>query len=171
MKFTDHFRAVQFRRLVDFMFFVRDFLLPGDALPITSAMLTHIVIIIDNQKNAICGETVSHFRYESAAACSVKVGIDNFLRLRDRGCDPTTPITNLPSDYGLRTVSASNIIAIIRAGCLQVGSARVDFAPEDAGKHSLRSGGAMAMHLTNVPDRTLMAIDRWWSLGLMVYTQ
>ena len=31
--------------------------------------------------------------------------------------------------------------------------------------------GAMAMHLAEVPDQTLMAIGRWRSLGFMVYIQ
>ena len=45
------------------------------------------------------------------------------------------------------------------------------FAPEDVRTHSLRSSRAMAMHTTNVPDRTLMAIGRWRLLGFMFYIQ
>ena len=50
----------------------------------------------------------------------VKAGIYIFLRLRDQGCDPTTPISDYPSDHCFPSVSASNIIAIIRAECLRV---------------------------------------------------
>ena len=89
----------------------------------------------------------------------------------DWGCDPTTPIKNYPSNHGFRSVSTSNIITVIRSECLQVGVSRLDFSPEDSGMHSLCSGGAMAMHLADVPDRTLMAIVIWRSLGLMVYIQ
>ena len=74
------------------------------------------------------------------------------------------PISDYLSDHGLRSVSASNIIAVIRAECLQVGASRLGFAPEDVGTHSLRSGRAMVMHLAEVPNRTLMAIGRWRSL-------
>ena len=49
--------------------------------------------------------------------------------------------------------------------------ARLILALEDVGTHSLSYGGAMAMHLANVPDPTLMAIVRWQSLGFMVYIQ
>ena len=52
-----------------------------------------------------------------------------------------------------------------------MGAARLGFSPEDAGGHYLCSGGAMAMHTANVPDRTLMAIGRWHSLEFMVYIQ
>ena len=170
-KCTGHRRTVQFRLLVDFVFFVRDFLLPGDAPAEHFRQATQIVIALDNQKNTIRGETVSHFQSESAAACSVKAGTNIFLRLCDQGCDPATPINCFPSDHGLCSVSTSNIIAVIRAECLQMGEARLGFAPEDIEMHSLCSGGAMAMHLTDVPDRTLMAIGRWRSLGFMVYIQ
>ena len=35
--------------------------------------------------------------------------------------------------------------------------------------HSLHSSGAMVMHIAGVPDRTLMDIGRWCSLGFVVY--
>ena len=71
----------------------------------------------------------------------------------------------------LRSVSASNIIAVIRAKYLRVGADRLGFAPEDIRTHCLHSGRAMAMHLANVPNRTLTVIGRWRSLGFMVYIQ
>ena len=46
-----------------------------------------------------------------------------------------------------------------------MGMARLRFVPEDVGTHSLCSGRAMAMHIANVPDQTLVAIGRWRSLG------
>ena len=52
-----------------------------------------------------------------------------------------------------------------------MGVARLGFAPEDVGTLSLRSGGAMAMHLANFPDRTLAATGRWHLLGFVVYIQ
>ena len=157
MKCTSHRWTVQFRPLMDLMFFVGDFLLPRDAPVEHFRRATQIVLTLDNKKNSIRGKTVSHFRSKSAAACPVKAGIDIFLCLCDQGCDPTTSISDYPSDHGLRSVSTSNIIAVIRAECLRVGTARLGFAPEDVGTHSLRSGRAMAMHLAEVPIRTLMA--------------
>ena len=160
-KCTGHRRTVQFRPLMDLMFFVEDFLLPGDAPAEHFRRATQILLTLDNQKNYIQSETVSHLRSKSAAACPVRAGIDIFLRLRDQGCAPTTPISDYPSDHGLRSGSASNIITVIRAECLLVGAARLRFAPEVVRTLSLRSGEAMAMHLAEVPDRTLMAIGRW----------
>ena len=154
-KCTSHRRTVQFRPVVDFMFFVGDFLLPGDAPAEHFRQATQIVITLDNQKNAICAETVSQFHSESAAACLVKADIDIFLRLHNH-----TPISNFPHDHGLHSVRAYKTIAGIRAKCVQVGAARLGFASEDVGMHSLRSGGDMAMYLVDRPDQTLMGIGR-----------
>ena len=88
-----------------------------------------------------------------------------------RDAIPPPTISNFPSDHGLRSVSASNTITVIIAVCLRVGASRLGFAPEDVGTYYLCSGGAMAVHLADVPDRTLMYIGRWRSLGFMVYIQ
>ena len=133
--------------------------------------VTQIVLTLDNQKNAIQGESVSHFRSELAAACLVRAGVNIFLRMRENGCPGATPVSDYPTAQGLCSVSASDIIAVLRAETIHVGAARLGFAPEDVGMHSLRSDGAMAMHLANVPDWTLMAIGWWRSLVFVVYIQ
>ena len=68
-------------------------------------------------------------------------------------------------------VNASNIISIIRAETQRVGAAKLGFASEDVGAHSLRSGVAMAINISGVPYRTLMAIVWWSLLVFMVYIQ
>ena len=170
-KCTGHRWMVQFRPLMDFVFFVRDFILPGDAPAKHFRQAAQIVITLNNQKNTIRGKTISHFCSESATACPFKAGIEIFPRLQEQGCDPTTPISDYPSNHGFRSVNASNIIAVIRAKCLQVGAAILGIALDDVGTHSIHSGGAMAIHLVNVPDWTLISIGRWQSLGFMVYIQ
>ena len=60
---------------------------------------------------------------------------------------------------------------VLRADKIRVVEARLGFAPEVVGTHSLRSGGAMAMYITRVPDRMIMFIGRCHSLGSMVYIQ
>ena len=151
------------------MFFVGDTLLPPDD-PIGSFQhATEIIIILNNQQNDIQGETVSHFRFEYSEYCPVQAGINIFLRLREQGCDPSTPVSDYSTPQDLCSISASSIITVVRAECKCVGAAQLGFAPEDVGTHSPPSGGAMAMHIADVPDRTLMAIGRWRLLRFMVY--
>ena len=74
-KYTGHRRTVQFRPLLDFVFFVRT-----TPSPPTDDLIEHfqytiqIVLTLDNQENAIQGKTIYHFRSESLAACPVQAG-------------------------------------------------------------------------------------------------
>ena len=52
-----------------------------------------------------------------------------------------------------------------------MGADRLVLYPEDVGMHYLRYDGYMYTHIAGVPDRNLMAIGRWRSLGFMVYIQ
>ena len=61
-KCTGHRRTVQFQPLMDFVFFVGDQIFPADALIEQFQHATEIVLTLDNQKNAIRGESVSYFR-------------------------------------------------------------------------------------------------------------
>ena len=62
LKCTVHCRTVQFRPLVDFVIFSGDTLLPKNSPIGYFGHVTQIVLTLDNQKNAILGETISHFR-------------------------------------------------------------------------------------------------------------
>ena len=106
-----------------------------------------------------------------STACPVWAGVNIFLHQREHGCDPTTTVSDYPSPQDLRLVSASIVITVLRAECKRLGVTRLVFTPEDVRTNSLCYGGAMAIHITNVPDQTLMVIGRWRSLGFMVYIQ
>ena len=89
------------------------------------------------------------------------MGINIFLHMRENGCLLVTPVSDYPDSHqGLRSVSALEIITVLWVNTTRIGAARLGFDPEDVGLHSLRSGGAMAMHIDGVPDRTLMGIGQ-----------
>ena len=171
LKCTSHGRTVQLRPLIDFLFFAGDTLLPQDAPIRWFEHVNQIVLTLDNQNNAIRGETVSQFRSKCPVACPVRAGVNIFLCQQEHGCDPTTTVSDYPTPQGLCSVSAAIVITLLRAKCKRVGAARLGFAPEDIVTHSLRSGGAMAMHIADVPDWTLMNIESWHLLGFMIYIQ
>ena len=74
-------RMVQFRPILEFVFFIGEYLLPTDALIKQFQYVTQIVLTLYNQKSAIQGETVSHLRSEFPAACPVISGVNIFLHL------------------------------------------------------------------------------------------
>ena len=84
-KCTGHRQTVQFRPLMHFTFFIRDFLLPGDAPAEHFCQANQIVITLNNQKNDIRSETVSHFCSDSAESFPAKAGIYIFLYLHGQG--------------------------------------------------------------------------------------
>ena len=66
---------------MDFLLFLGGRLLPADAPIKHFQNATQIVLTLDNQKNAIRGESVSHFRSELAAAYLVRAGVNIFLHM------------------------------------------------------------------------------------------
>ena len=171
IKCTRHHRAAQLRLLTVFVFFVGDTLPPPDTPIDWFQHVTQIILALDNQNNAIRGKNVSHFRLECPSACPIRSGHNIFLGLQGHGCDPTATDSNYRTPQGLRSVSTSNIISVMRAGWKRVGAARLGFTPKDIVTYSLRSGGATTMHIAGVPYRTLMDIGWWHSLGFLVYIQ
>ena len=65
------------------MFFVNNTLLSPYASIGSFQHTTQIVITLDNQKNAIRGETASNFRSDSSEACTVQASVNNFLQLQE----------------------------------------------------------------------------------------
>ena len=99
-------RKNKFRLLLEFMLFVGHHILPADFPTEHLQNATQIVLTLDNQKNAIRGKTVSHFRSESPAACPVLAGVNMFLRIQEHRHPETTPASDYTTDQGLCLVSA-----------------------------------------------------------------
>ena len=93
-KCTDHQQTVQFRSLLDFFFFVGERLLPADTLIEYFMNATPIIVTMDNQKNTIRGEYVSHLQFDLEAACPVRAGVNIFLGIREHGCLGGTHVSN-----------------------------------------------------------------------------
>ena len=99
---------------MDFFFFLGDRLLLSDAPIEHFQYATQIVLALEDQKNSTRGETISHFRSESPAAFPVRAYVNIFPRMRKLGYPATTPVSDYPSDQGLRPVNASDIIYVLR---------------------------------------------------------
>ena len=82
---------------MEFVFFIGDSLLPGDAPIEHFHQATQIVLALDKQESAIRGETIYHFKSYSATACPVWAGVNIFFFLIELGCDSTTPVSNFPT--------------------------------------------------------------------------
>jgi hypothetical protein len=63
-------------------------------------------------------------------------------------------------------ITANTILAKLRAAIAAIGKDVLGFEAHEIGLHSLRSGAAMAMCLSNIPVYTIMLIIRWSSDAL-----
>ena len=53
----------------------------------------------------------------------------------------------------------------------KIGFRKLGFHTHKIGSHSLRSGGAMALHQAHVHDSTIKIIGRWRSDAFLIYLQ
>ena len=73
--------------------------------------------------------------------------------MQDHGYPATTPVSDHPaSRQGLRSMNASDVITVLGSETRQVGAVRLVFTPEDVRTYYFCSCGALAIHVTGVPD-------------------
>jgi len=77
--------------------------------------------------------------------------------------DKNTPVNTIFTNSKLSTISSATIRVKLRSAASEIGVNTLSFEPANIGTHSIRSGGAMAMYLAQVPTFTIMIIGRWSS--------
>jgi hypothetical protein len=86
------------------------------------------------------------------------------------GCDQATPVNAYLDEAGnLQFVKSREVCERLRAAAMAIGADKLGYSYEDIGTHSLRSGAAMAMYLSDVPVFTIMLIGRWSSDAFLRY--
>ncbi len=68
-------------------------------------------------------------------------------------------------------VTQSTINGAVKAAAKDIGLYKSDigYTPKDVSSHSLRAGGAMAMHLNGTPHDTIKKQGRWCSDTFLMY--
>jgi hypothetical protein len=163
-------RTKQFR-VCDVIFWHNDTILPH-ALPIATLLrdTTEGTLNISNQKNGKRAQTI-HQETTNTTPCPVHALIRQIKHILQHTDDTSTIIstffsTRYPKGRALRTT------CITRALQKTVTHLRLDrqgIRPTDVSSHSLRAGGATAMHLNGIPDRTIQKMGRWSSDTFLIY--
>ena len=110
---------------MDLFFFVGKGLLSDDSPIEHFHHATQIVLTLENEKNVIRGESVSHFQSESETACPVRAGVNIFLLIREHRCLGDTTVSGYSTAQGIRSVIALDIITVLRFETIRVGAARL----------------------------------------------
>jgi len=126
-------------------------------------------ICIRLQKNGTRGETVSHHA-SGRADCPVRALSRVVQALRAHTHNQHTPIFTYWTPKGLsRKVHATDITQAIRDAATSMQLEKHGIQLKNISSHSLRSGGAMALHLAGAPAHTIRLMGRWKSDAFLAY--
>jgi len=163
-------RTKQFR-VCDVIFWKGNEILPH-SLPLETLLrdATEGTLNISNQKNGKRAQTI-HQEVTGTPPCPVHALIRQVKHILNHTSDTSTIISTFfspkyPQGRALR------VGCITRALQKAVTHLRLDkqgIRPSDVSSHSLRAGGATAMHLNNIPDSTIQKMGRWSSDTFLIY--
>ncbi len=133
---------------------------PSDSLELADS----VEVTFKVQKNDMKQDTVIHGQNNSVTLCPVVQWAHLVNRIWAYPCTTVdTPVCTIWCNGQLEQISSQHTMAVLRAACASVGSAKLGFEPSEVGTHSLRSGAAMETYLAGVPGYTIMLIGRWSS--------
>ena len=168
----DRRRTQQFR-VCDITFYdAAHTIIPNTADLSTLTNALRATMRITNQKNGTRGSIISHDK-SNTTACPVQALARRVHHILSQ---PTSSPNDIISTYyspqtkGLRCLQSGNINKMLKAAVVATGLDRKGFPPSSISSHSLRAGGAMAMHLNGIPRNTIQKQGRWSSDTFLMYS-
>ena len=149
---------------------------PGGTLIPNTAPLADLLqaaeatIRIPDQKNGDKGQCV-HQTCTHTALSPIKSLARRINHIMTNNGTPSTPIYYYkhPLYTTWRQVKADQITQAVKAASHAVGLYKLGYSKDDVSSHSLRAGGAMAMHLNGVDTITIRKMGRWKSDTFLMY--
>ena len=143
---------------------------PGGTLIPNTAPLADLLqaaeatIRIPDQKNGDKGQCV-HQTCTHTALSPIKSLARRINHIMTNNGPPSTPIYYYkhPLYTTWRQVKADQITQAVKAASHAVGLYKLGYSKDDVSSHSLRGGGAMAMHLNGVDTIPIRKMGRWKS--------
>ena len=130
---------------------------------------TAATLHVTNQKNGFKGQTI-HQEATGKFDCPVKALANIVQHLRQHTNNPDTPISTYWTKQGTpKKVTSATITETIRKAATDINLAEFGINPKQLSSHSLRSGGAMALHLGGASDSTIRKMGRWKSDAFLTY--
>ena len=171
-KTASHKRTVQFR-FQDIQFWDECGPIPLDAPASQILAALSVTLFLDTQKNSVRGESTTMERTGIPFGDPVVAAGHRFLHLRQHGASPDTPICSYftPSNSTPSSITGRDITSSLRQCAAKIGYLKLGAHPHEIGSHSLRSGGAMTLHLAGESDSTIKIIGRWRTDAFLTYLQ
>jgi len=147
----------------------------GTLIPNTSPLsllltATEATIRMPNQKNGVKGQCI-HQECTGTLYSPVK---SLARRVHDILSHQGSTSTNLfqhshPFSTTFRPITSQQVNATIKLAAGEIGLYTLGYTEGDVSSHSLRAGGAMAMHLNGVDPNTIRKMGRWKSNTFLMY--
>ena len=164
-------RTKQFR-VCDVTFYDKHHnIIPNSAPLKTLYRATKASMRITNQKNGTRGSLISH-NASRTTACPVRALARRVHHIMSHSTcsDQDIISTYVPTTtHRPRALQAGDINTMIKTAVRALHLDKKGFPPEAVSSHSLRAGGAMAMHLNNIDRDTICKQGRWSSDTFLMY--
>jgi hypothetical protein len=164
-------RTKQFRACDIIFYDQSDTILPNTSTLATLYTATTAVMRITNQKNGTRGSRISHTT-SGTKACPVRALARRVHYIMSH---PNCTETNIISTYysphtkSARPLQSGDINTLIKTTVSILGLDKKGFPPSAVSSHSLRAGGAMAMHLNHIDRDKIRKQGRWSSDTFLMY--
>ncbi|KAG7353946.1 hypothetical protein IV203_003302 [Nitzschia inconspicua] len=133
---------------------------------------TAATLRISNQKNGRRNQVI-HQEATRDVTCPIAAIIRRVHHILQHTSDLTTMLgTCFPGHKQVaKQVTITDITTALKNTVQVLGLSRYNITPADISSHSLRAGGAMALHLGGVPAHTIKILVRWSSDTFLLYIQ
>ncbi len=146
-------------------------LIPNSAPLLTLYTAQNATLKIPNQKNGVKGQCINQ-EATGTDMCPLKSLARRVHHVMSHGADQTLLNDSAPTEIYTtwRSVTADAISKAVKhgAGAIQLYS-KFGYEPSDVSSHSLRAGGAMALHLNGVDAVTIQKLGRWKGKTFQMY--
>ena len=135
---------------------------------------TGATLQIINQKSGRKAQRVSHSAiptsHTAVLSCPVRALIRRLKHVQRYSADTTLQLGSYFTTKGqLRTVRPRTITNALRVAVSALHLHLINILPDLVSSHSLRAGGATAMHINGVPEVTIQKMGRWSSDTFLIY--
>jgi hypothetical protein len=145
-------------------------LIPNNSPLATLLTATEATIRMPNQKNGVKGQCI-HQECTGVLYSPVKSMARRIHHILSNHGSTTNNIFTYthPLKIGWQSITAQNINDTLKLAAREIGLYQLGFTPGDISSHSLRAGGAMAMHLNGIDANTIRKMGRWKSDTFLMY--
>ena len=131
---------------------------------------TSATVVIPRQKNGVKGQAIHHDCTGNQHS-PVRSLARRVAHIMGNHGTPNSPIHTVhhPLYSRPRHVTANHINQVLKTAAEAIGLHHHGYQPSDVSSHSLRAGGAMALHLNGCDPTTIQKMGRWKSQTFLTY--